>query len=66
VTSLFGNTLKIIVTPKIQKTITNLADIKKIARNIEELMLGKLFMNFRKRTEFCTNSNGVPFENIFI
>jgi len=65
VISLFGNILKIIVTSKIQKTMTNLAALKKIVRNIEELMLGKPLMSFRKRTEFCTNSSVVRFENIF-
>jgi len=56
---LFGNTLKIIVTPKIKKIMTNLAATKKNTRNIRELMLGKPFMNFRKRREFCTNSSSV-------
>ncbi|EZA62935.1 hypothetical protein X777_15527 [Ooceraea biroi] len=39
--------------------------IKKVVSNIKDDMLEKVFTSFRKRIDFCTNSDGAHFENIY-
>ncbi|EFN62753.1 hypothetical protein EAG_08618, partial [Camponotus floridanus] len=39
-----------------------IAEIKKVVNNIKDNILKKVFTSFRKRIEFCTDSNGVHFE----
>jgi len=41
------------------------AAIKKVVSNIKDDILEKVFTSFRKRIEFCTDSNGAHFENIY-
>ncbi|EZA55138.1 hypothetical protein X777_05325 [Ooceraea biroi] len=43
----------------------NVAAIKKVISNIKDDMLEKVFTRLRKRIEFCTNSDGAHFEDIY-
>ncbi|EZA51839.1 hypothetical protein X777_09634, partial [Ooceraea biroi] len=36
-----------------------------VVSNIKDDMLEKVFTSFRKRIDFCTNSDGAHFENIY-
>lgn len=42
-----------------------IAAIKRIVNNIKNDILEKVFTSFRKRIEFCTDSDGAHFENIY-